>query len=704
MSSINVVCVKVGTKYGPEYPNILYDMVSRNLDEGKEGKFWCITDDASGLHPDILVLTPPKDLTGWWSKLWMFSPGLFPEGERILYFDLDVTIVGPLDDVTEYAGDFAILKEFAGAPGWQSSIMAWRSGFAHEVWDEWNKQDRPEVCGGDQEWVEEVLGSADYLQNLFPEAFLSYKLDCRVGFPPRGAKVVIFHGEPKPDNCGEEWVRMVWKIGGGTAAELDLVCNTNDEVLKANVRSACKRDVPWLKRVDEHAGHAVIVGGAPSVAEFLDEIKWRQSLGQKVFALNNAARYLSKNNIVPDAHVLVDAREDNVSFLPFTSRTTHYIASQCAPVVWDKAMCLDAVLWHSYNEILDDALENPAGKPECLVGGGTTVGLSAIALVTALGYRTIHIYGMDSSYTDEKHHAYAQPLNDGERVLDVVCADRKFRCAPWMIAQANQFQILLCKLVEENYTFTVQGEGLIPWMARLIQLNSIHDYARVQDENGTWWPSRDKLAQSYIIDSLRSIPKIVYRCTDKRVAVQAGGNVGLWPKRLSDFFDEVITFEPDSLNFECLGLNCANIPNIRAYKKALGAKSDRKALYRDPSNCGAHAIVDGDEFDVVSIDSLNLHTCDLIQLDVEGYELFALQGAEDTIRRCSPTICVELKSLGKGYGIQDEQVVAWLRERGYREKMKLGRDVLFVHETKDPVWKHHKACITDTSQQQTEHL
>ena len=679
---LNVVCVKLGKKYGPEYVNILFDMVRRNLREGFEGKFWCLTDDPSDLHPDIAILTPPEGVTGWWGKLWLFSPGLFPEGERILYFDLDVCIVGVLDDVAEYRGDFAILKEFMNAPGWQSSVMAWRSGFGHEVWTKWLEQDKPEVTGGDQEWIEIVLGQADYLQDLFPGGFLSYKYECRIGHPPRGAKCIIFHGEPKPDNCGEEWAGIVWKVGGGTAAELDLVCNTEDENLKANIRAACKRDLPWLSEVPAHEGHAVIVGGAPSVKSALDAIRWRKSIGQKVFALNNAFQFLVENGIEPDAQVIVDARPENAAFIPYVSTATHYIASQCHSSVFERAKWFNVVLWHSYNAILDDALINPDGKPELLICGGTTVGLSAMALCHGLGYRAMSIYGMDSSYTSDAHHAYSQTLNDGERVLDVNCAGREFKAAPWMVAQANQFQVLLIKLAEMGCGISVNGDGLIPWIARQVQLSAVPDVQITQDEDGIFWPSRDKLGRTYIMPSTKQLQRLFDLCDGRELAVQAGGNVGIWAKEFSKRFDRVITFEPDALNFECLKRNVTE-DNVTAHNAALGDVECRKGLFRDPSNCGAHAVVDGDEFPVMTIDSLALERCDLIQLDIEGYELFALRGAEKTIERFHPVLCLELKALGEGYGVQDSEVIEWLEKRGYREAAKMGRDIMFTHKQKE---------------------
>ena len=683
---LNIVCVKQGTKYGPEYVNILFDMVRRNLLEGTEGRFICFTDDPSGLSLGVQVEPLPAYVKGWWSKLYLFNTGTFQKGDRVIYFDLDVVITGALDELVKYDGDFAILREFYTPDGWQSSVMALRAGYGREVWERWIGEGMPDLAGGDQEWIEQVLGKADILQDLYPGYFYSYKLHLNHKTPPRGSRVIVFHGEPKPDNCGDEWVEMVWKVGGGTAAELELVCNTNDENLKRNIIRSCKLETPWLLKQEPHDGHAVIVGGGPSLIKDLDEIRWRQSLGQKIFATNNAYAFLQKHGIGADAHVMLDARAENAAFVPTFTLEGHkypelYYASQCHPDVFAAADLSYVTLWHSHNEVLDSALWNPDGRDELLINGGTTVGLSSMAVAYALGYRKIHCYGMDSSFAESTHHAYTQALNDNDRKIEVVCHGRKFVSAPWMVAQADQFQTLAYELANDDCEITVHGSGLLPWLARNLAL-SLSQAPAIMEIDGLYWPASDAVCRNYTLLTAQEMGRFIELCQNRHTAILAGGNVGVWPKEAAKHFERVITFEPDALNFQCLKLNCTE-ENIEAHNAALGDKPGRKGLARQFDNCGAHTITEGDEFDVVAIDSLELDACDLIQLDIEGDELFALKGAEKTIRKFKPVICVELKALGKGFGVNDAEVVKWLEERGYGRKRKLGRDVVFINEERE---------------------
>lgn len=694
---LNIVCVKHGKKYGPEYVNILFDMVRRNLIEGTEGKFICFTDDPSGLSLGIEAWSLPAYVSGWWSKLYLFQPDLFPRGDRIVYFDLDLIITGRLDDLVRYDGDFAILKEFGNCDGWQSSIMLWRAGYGRQVWEQWLSEGKPDLPGGDQEWIERVLVTADILQDLYPKAFFSYKVDIPHKTPPRGSKVIVFHGEPKPDNCGDEWAANIWKIGGGTAAELELVCNANDDLLKHNIGSACKLDLPWLEPKPAHEGHAVICGGGPSLKANLDEIRWRKSIGQTIFATNNTFKFLRDNGIEPDAQVMLDARYENATFLPSTSQATHYFASQCHPEVFRRAEYFpNVVLWHSNNEILEQALIAPDGTEVLRINGGTTVGLSSMAIAYALGYRQMHLYGMDSSVTEEGHHAYQQSINDADRILDVACHGRTFKAAAWMVAQSDQFQQLAWDLANLDCVVTVHGEGLLPWLARNLAI-SLQEVPGITEINGLWWPAGDRIARTYVIGSLPDLDQMIAKCPQKRVAILAGGNVGVWPKHAAKHFEQVFTFEPDPTNYECL---CKNVtePNIQYANAALGETAGTVGMAQDFTNCGAHRVFGNGTTAMVTIDGLNLENVDLIQLDVEGYEFFALKGAEKTIDQCKPLIVLEMKAHGNFYGVAEAEIVQWLKERGYQRLFRAGRDVIFTNEEGAETCKH----ITGISPTKTE--
>jgi hypothetical protein len=462
---LNICCIRAGDRFSPAYVNILFDSVRRNLADGFEGRFICFTDQGDALDKGIEVRPLPVDLPGWWAKLGLHKAGVFPDGDRVLYFDLGCVITGRLDEIAAYRGPFAMLQDFYRPDGLQSAVMAWEAGTTTQVWEKYEAAGCPDDfeinhTWGDQAWIESVIPDAVRLQAEFPDAFVSYKT---INGPPAKASVVCFHGFPKPLDVLDGWVPEVWQVGGMTRAELDVVCNTALEMTLGNVRSSIARDLPWFDTAQPHDGHVCIVGGGPSLADTLPELKWRQSIGQKVWALNGAGHFLKLNGIEPDAVVIVDARPENVSFILDDGAV--YLASQCDPSLFDAADGR-TVLWHVNAPGMREALSDEKARPVHLIGGGSTVGLNTMVLAFAAGYRKMHLHGFDSSYREDHHHAYAQTLNDNDRIVDALYRGKHYRAAPWMAQQVNEFQDFVPGLVADGCIITVAGDGLLPTVAR----------------------------------------------------------------------------------------------------------------------------------------------------------------------------------------------------------------------------------------------
>lgn len=145
--------------------------------------------------------------------------------------------------------------------------------------------------------------------------------------------------------------------------------------------------------------------------------------------------------------------------------------------------------------------------------------------------------------------------------------------------------------------------------------------------------------------------KLEKYCRGFDTVVQAGGGMGMYPRLLSRMFKWVYTFEPDVNNFYCLVNNCGN-DNIIKMQAALG-EDHRLVTILNPStsNCGTHRVQGHDDARIpqLCIDDLDLRAIDLIMLDVEGYELNVLKGAEKAIKRFKPTIQAECGSRVEDY-------------------------------------------------------
>lgn len=457
---LRIVCVDTGNYCGRgrEYVQTLHDMVRRNLPEGMIGQFEVFTDYCDDYGPGIFVRESPSFLFGWWGKLRLFNPGLFDVGDRIVYFDLDTVITGPLDDLVAYDGEFAILRDFYRPNGLQSSVMAWTPcPETDQFWSAWKSEGYPMIVGGDQAWIERRANNPDILQKLYPGMFASYKADGCAGGPPKGSSVIVFHGRPRPHEVTDNWVQHVWKIGGGTLAQLETVCNTEGRTLLQNVRENSQLQYPWLDIKPAHDRPCAIVGGGPSLVETIDTLP-----DMAMFGLNAAAIWLlNRRDDYLVSQVILDARPEMADMVDRRA-TLHFFASQCDPSVFAVPGTLPTV-FHPNIPGIQNVLADRG--PVHLIGGGSSVGLQALVIAYMLGYRTIHLVGMDSSYRDGEGHAYPQPLNDGERIIEVMVDGQTFKCAPWMAQQAEEFQAVAAELANHGCQIIVHGTGLLPAVA-----------------------------------------------------------------------------------------------------------------------------------------------------------------------------------------------------------------------------------------------
>ncbi len=218
---VNVVCMKWGTLYGADYVNRLYAMTRRNLK--RPFRFMCFTDNTEGLAqgiehapiPEMRVDAPYENTP--WRKLALYAPQLADLEGTALFMDLDVVVVGPLDDLFDLPGDYCIIhnwthpKRIVG----NSSVFRFEIGQFTELLDVYNTQST-------QHWVDMYRIEQTYLSHQLgrkrltywpAEWCVSFKKHCLPKGPlglfnrfipskiPAGARVVVFHGHPNPDDA-----------------------------------------------------------------------------------------------------------------------------------------------------------------------------------------------------------------------------------------------------------------------------------------------------------------------------------------------------------------------------------------------------------------------------------------------------------------------------------------------------------------------
>jgi FkbM family methyltransferase len=206
--------------------------------------------------------------------------------------------------------------------------------------------------------------------------------------------------------------------------------------------------------------------------------------------------------------------------------------------------------------------------------------------------------------------------------------------------------------------------------------------------NGLYFPKQDNTLGKIRTDILTMTdagPRYVSQfCKNKRTVIQAGGNCGIYARLYSELFETVYTFEPDPINFYCLVQNIKNT-NVIKFQSCLG--SDHKlvsvainenTMAKKGYNCGTFQVSGNGKVPVLKIDDLALDQCDLIHLDIEGFEGFALQGAMETIKKFKPTICLEINGLGKQYGWPENKIHTLLETINYKFEITTENDQIFL--------------------------
>lgn len=197
-----------------------------------------------------------------------------------------------------------------------------------------------------------------------------------------------------------------------------------------------------------------------------------------------------------------------------------------------------------------------------------------------------------------------------------------------------------------------------------------------EDVEHLYWVKGDKggfgnESDGPLFDWIVCKSKIFEHVNNWNTVIQAGGCCGMYATFYSKYFDNVYTFEPDTKNYSCLKLNVPD--NVHHWNAALGQSGDLKASFKAPSasNVGTGKIQewgpDTGDVDVMYIDQLNLQSCDLIHLDIEGGEDRALKGALETINKFKPVIVME-----KGHGASQITPI------GYKEVLKMRMDHIYV--------------------------
>ena len=201
------------------------------------------------------------------------------------------------------------------------------------------------------------------------------------------------------------------------------------------------------------------------------------------------------------------------------------------------------------------------------------------------------------------------------------------------------------------------------------------------NENSFWvynrWQAEPTLTEQADAQKRQRDNSIRY-VSQWRIAVDIGAHVGEWTRPLSRKFDKVICFEPNPNFRECFNRNIKE-HNVTLHPYGLSSHSHNatqgvNATYLNDL-CGDTEPREGD-IECRSLDSFDLRDVDYIKIDVDGFEIPVLRGAQETLRRNNPVINIEMKERKRPKIVEESRKI--LRNLGYDRHSRVSSDEVWL--------------------------
>ena len=192
----------------------------------------------------------------------------------------------------------------------------------------------------------------------------------------------------------------------------------------------------------------------------------------------------------------------------------------------------------------------------------------------------------------------------------------------------------------------------------------------IEKVNGFWVPRNDIHFEQW----QSGAPFTQNKCLNKfleycdfqskkfNTVIDVGAWCGTWAKAMEPYAKRIIAFEPDSTHFECLERNCTI--NCVPRKEAVGSENKFVSLTEDDFT-QAKRVKEKGHVKMVTLDDMDYDNIDMIKIDVEGYEMEVLKGAQNTLQKVR-YLMIELNNNTKKYDSSNIEVEKFISAQGFK--------------------------------------
>jgi hypothetical protein len=261
-----------------------------------------------------------------------------------------------------------------------------------------------------------------------------------------------------------------------TKKPIDNIGNERDQTLDAvrHMRYAATLNIPTLKAVPRpRDGKALIVGGGPTLADQLDQIRsLAEDPKNAIFAVNWTHTWLIQRQIIPTCCVLfeIDVEPDNV-LKASHEEVLYLICSHCHQKTFDELKHRKRMLWHSV----------PGSKPEydaakelfpdvTILPASIWTFIKSISVALAFGFRSFDLFGCDGSFPDGSSSTHVDGYETSNNVdTDGFCVYaedggagivKRYNTVGYLTHQVEEFK-KFCETNHHLYSMRVHGNSLM---------------------------------------------------------------------------------------------------------------------------------------------------------------------------------------------------------------------------------------------------
>jgi hypothetical protein len=224
---ITYVCVLfAGNDSVPHYSRVYdaswVDKLYRGVDRNTECDidFVCLTDRWTDFDEYVNIRQLQlKDTPGSWASMCeAWRPGV--AFNRICVLGLDTIITGPIDEIVDTDCDIGLLHDPYSPAQVSNCVGIYSRAACNRLWQNWiENQGKWKTdalyngCISEMEFLRKAVGinGATMLDDVHPGQIVSYK--AHVVDHPKAlerARIVYFHGKPKPHQVEDEWIKQHW--------------------------------------------------------------------------------------------------------------------------------------------------------------------------------------------------------------------------------------------------------------------------------------------------------------------------------------------------------------------------------------------------------------------------------------------------------------------------------------------------------------